>query len=88
MKYLVLIPLVLVASCASHPKPRISVKPRDLQPSSRSRRCATETWSAPITLVVIDPNHPETMHEEHPIYRVEASARWDLHPGSRNVPTC
>ena len=87
MKYLVFIPLVFVASCASHPKPRISVKP--------ARSSAVE----PVEAVrygdvvrayhvgrFIDPNHPETMHEGHPIYRIEASARWDLHPGSRNDP--
>ena len=33
----------------------------------------------------VDPNHPETMHEQHPVYRVEASARWNLHPGSQNT---
>ena len=29
----------------------------------------------------VDPNHPETMDEQHRVYRVEASAHWDLHPG-------
>jgi len=24
------------------------------------------------------------MHEQHPMYRIEVSARWNLHPGSRN----
>jgi hypothetical protein len=29
----------------------------------------------------VDPNHPEAMHEQHPVYRIEVSARWNLHPG-------
>jgi hypothetical protein len=33
----------------------------------------------------VDPNHPETMHEQHPVYRVESSARWNLHPGPLNT---
>ena len=33
----------------------------------------------------VDPNHPETMQEEHPVYRVEVSARWNLHPGPPNA---
>jgi hypothetical protein len=33
----------------------------------------------------IDPNHPEMMAEEHPVYRVEVSSRWNLHPGSPNA---
>jgi hypothetical protein len=30
----------------------------------------------------VDPNHPETMREEHSVNRVEVSARWNLHPGA------
>jgi hypothetical protein len=33
----------------------------------------------------VDPNHPETMHEGHPVYRVEAVAHWNLHPGAINT---
>ena len=30
----------------------------------------------------VDPSHPETMQEQHPVNRVEVSGRWNLHPGS------
>ena len=33
----------------------------------------------------VDPNHPETMNEQHPVYRIETSARWNLHPGPANT---
>ena len=25
------------------------------------------------------------MHEQHPVYRIEVSARWNLHPGPLNT---
>ena len=28
----------------------------------------------------IDPNNPNVMHERHEIYRVESTAKWNLHP--------
>jgi hypothetical protein len=33
----------------------------------------------------VDPNHPETMCEQHPVYRLEVSSRWNLHPGPLNT---
>jgi hypothetical protein len=30
----------------------------------------------------VDPNHSTLMHEGHPFYRLEASAHWNLRPGS------
>ncbi|MBE0544504.1 MAG: hypothetical protein IH623_24460 [Verrucomicrobia bacterium] len=35
----------------------------------------------------VDPNHPEAMHKQHPVYRLEVSARWNLHPGAQNPAT-
>lgn len=81
MKYLALIPLVLVASCASRP-PQVVVRPLPppaVEPIESVRY--GEVVRAYHVGRYVDPNHPETMHERHPVYRVEVSARWNLHPG-------
>ena len=82
MKYLALIPLVLVASCASRPKPQVVVRPLPppaVEPIEAVRYA--EVVRAYHVGRYVDPNHPLAMHEQHPVYRVEASARWNLHPG-------
>jgi hypothetical protein len=82
MKYLALIPLVLVASCASRPKSQIAVRPLPppaVEPIEAVRYA--EVVRAYHVGRYVDPNHPLAMHEQHPVYRVEASARWNLHPG-------
>ncbi|MCW5554500.1 MAG: hypothetical protein KIS67_20370 [Verrucomicrobiae bacterium] len=85
MKYLALIPLVLVASCASRP-PQVVVRPLPppaVEPIESVRY--NEVVRAYHVGRYVDPNHPETMHEQHPVYRVEVSARWNLHPGPLNT---
>jgi hypothetical protein len=82
MNYLALIPLVLAASCASRPKPQVVVNP--LPPPAVEPIEAVRYAEVVRTYHVgryVDPNHPLAMHEQHPVYRVEASARWNLHPG-------
>ncbi|HPC54243.1 MAG TPA: hypothetical protein PLV05_14285 [Verrucomicrobiota bacterium] len=85
MKYLALIPLVLVASCASRP-PQVVVR---LLPSQAVEPIESVRYGEVVRAYhvgrYIDPNHPETMHEQHPVYRVEVSARWNLHPGPQNT---
>jgi hypothetical protein len=84
MKYLALIPLVFVASCAS--RPQLVVRPAPpaaVEPVEAVRY--SEVVRAYYIGRFIDPNHPETMHEQHPVYRIEASARWNLHPGPANT---
>ncbi len=81
MKYLALIPLVFIASCAS--RPHLAVRPAPpaaVQPVEDVRY--SEVVRAYYVGRYVDPNHPETMQEQHPIYRIETSARWNLHPGS------
>ncbi len=84
MKYLALIPLVFVASCASHP--RIVVRPA---PPTAVERVESVRYAEVVRAYYVgryvDPNHPETMNEEHPVYRVETAARWNLHPGPLNT---
>src|SRR5262249_35445970 len=82
MKYLAVIPLVFIASCASRPKHTFSPVPSlPLLEPSQSVRYA-EVIRAYHVGRYVDPNHPETMQEEHPINRVEVSGRWNLHPGA------
>jgi hypothetical protein len=80
MKYLALIPLLFVASCASRPQLVVRPAPRPaVEPLEAVRY--PEVVRAYYVGRFVDPNHPETMHEQHPIYRIESSARWNLHPG-------
>ena len=80
MKYLALIPLLLVASCASRPKVVVRpLPPPSVEPIEAVRY--GEVVRAYHVGRYVDPNHPETMHEQHPVYRVEVSGRWNLHPG-------
>lgn len=84
MKYLALIPLVFVASCAS--RPQVSLRPT---PPPAVEPVKTVRYGEVVRAYhvgrYVDPNHPETMHEQHPVYRVEVSARWNLHPGPLNT---
>ncbi len=84
MKYLPLIPLVFVASCAS--RPQLVVRPAPtaaVEPVEAVRY--SEVVRAYYVGRFVDPNHPETMNEQHPVYRIETSARWNLHPGPANT---
>jgi hypothetical protein len=83
MKYLALIPFVFLASCASRPQPQIGVRPAPppvVEPVEAVRYA--DVLRAYHVGRYVDPNQPQTMHEQHPVYRVEASARWNLHPGA------
>lgn len=82
MKYLALIPLLFVASCASQRATSLTVRPLivPVVESTDAVRYAEVIRSYHVGRYV-DPNHPALMHEQHPVYRVEASTRWNLHPG-------
>ena len=80
MKYIALIPLVFLASCASRPQYVFQpVPPPPVEPVEAVRY--GEVVRAYHIGRYVDPNHPETMHEQHPVHRIETSARWNLHPG-------
>jgi len=84
MKYLALIPLVFVASCASRPQLVVRhAPPAAVEPIEAVRY--SEVVRAYHVGRFVDPNHPETMHERHPVYRIESSARWNLRPGPLNT---
>ena len=80
MKYLVIIPLVLVASCASQPKRYVFQDTLPAPVAKPTVRYPEMIRAYPVGPYV-DPNHPDLMHAGHPMYRVEEPARWDLHPG-------
>jgi hypothetical protein len=84
MKYLALIPLVLAASCAS--RQQLVVRP---SPPPAVEQIETVRYGEVVRAYhigrYVDPNHPETMHEQHPVYRIEVSARWNLRPGPLNT---
>lgn len=84
MKYLALIPLVLVASCASRPQLVVRPSPPPAVEPVEAVRYG-EVVRAYHVGRYVDPNHPEAMHEQHPVYRIEVSARWNLHPGALNT---
>lgn len=86
MKYLTLIPLVFVASCAS--RPQLSVRPTPLAAVApvESARYAEVVRAYQVGRQV-DPNHPELMSEGHPVFRVEVSSRWNLHPSQPSAAT-
>jgi hypothetical protein len=84
MKFLTLIPLLFIASCASRPHLAIHrLPPPAVEPIEAVRY--GEVVRAYHIGRYVDPNHTETMAEEHPVYRVEVSARWNLHPGPANA---
>ena len=86
MKYLALLPLVLVASCASRPQMAVRPVPPAAVAPAESLRYA-EVVRAYHVGRQVDPSHPGLMAEGHPIYRIEVSSRWNLHPGSPNAAT-
>jgi hypothetical protein len=86
MKNLALFPLLFVASCASNPKPQLALRPLSpavVEPVESVRY--GDVIRAYQVGRYVDPNHPETMQEQHPVYRIETSARWNLHPRSPNT---
>jgi hypothetical protein len=88
MKISPLIPLALLTGCASphvvHMPPPISgtiLSPEQME----SVRYAENVKGYPVGRYV-DPNDDFVMHEAHMIYRVETTAKWNLHPtGSPTV---
>ncbi len=89
MKPLLLIPALMLAACASRaPKPALLIA----HSAPSSRPVSTAALRAPERLReyrfgrYVDPGDPLTMHEGHPVYRIETSAGWDLQPGSAVTP--
>jgi hypothetical protein len=87
MKTLALIPLLLITSCASRPKPHVVVQPLKapaVEPNEAVRYA--EVVKTYHVSRYIDPNQPDVMHEQHPVYRIEDHAHWNLKPAATCPP--
>ncbi len=86
MKKLALLPLLFIVSCASHPQSKVGFKPLPqpvFEPAEALRY--PDTLRAYYVGRFADPNHPELLNEQHAVYRVEASSRWNLHAAPSGV---
>ena len=81
MKLLTLIPVLMLAACASH-GPRQTVAPVTTggHPVSADMLRTAEQLKEYRFGRYVDPGDSMVMHESHPIYRIETSAGWNLTP--------
>ena len=80
MKPCYLIPLLFLSACASTtPKLTLSPLPTPLEHTDGIRY--PEVLHPYHLGRYADPNDDEILHEQHVVYRVEETPRWDLHPG-------
>lgn len=86
MKQLFLLPLLLLTACASHShkKPVALATPAGRPVSSNGLRTADQLREYRLGRYV-DRRDPLVMHEGHPVYRIESSARWDLRPSKSSL---
>lgn len=85
-RILIFIPLVALLGCASK-KPVVVQMPRSVPGTAisaenlESIRYGENLKAYPIGRYV-DPNNQLVMHESHTVYRVETTAKWNLHPNA------
>ena len=85
-RILIFIPLILLSACASH-KPVVVQMPRSVPGTilttgdMESVRYGENLKAYSISRYV-DPNDGLVMHEAHTVYRVETTAKWNLHPNA------
>jgi hypothetical protein len=87
----ILIPLLFLPACATK-KPVVVRMPHSVPGTTlpaddmESVRYGENLKAYPVGRYV-DPNNGLVMHEAHTVYRVETTAKWNLHPnGPANVP--
>ena len=86
MRTYLFIAIIFLTGCASKPKPRVVQMPSPVSgtvlPSQgiESIRYSENLKAYPVGRYV-DPNSNLVMHERHTVYRVETTAKWNLHPG-------
>jgi hypothetical protein len=85
MKQLLLLPLLLLTACATHAHKRTAAPatPAGRPVSSNGLRTADQLSEYRLGRYV-DRRDPLVMHEGHPVYRIESSARWDLRPNNKS----
>ena len=87
MKTIYLIPLLLLSACASNRTPRLLNMSRPVPGTTlpgddiESVRYS-ENIKAYNVGRYVDPNNALVMHERHVAYRVETTAKWNLHPNA------
>lgn len=85
MKLLWIVPLVMLTACAS--KPKFVIHPQEAAPIVGDTFIRYPEATRPYYVGrYVDPHNSLTMHEQHVMYRVEQTSRWNLHPGS-SVPS-
>ncbi len=83
MKYLILLPLVLLTACAPHTRRTVVTNPAPVGTPVTSNGLRSDEQLKEYQLGrYVDARDPLVMHEGHPLYRVETTARWDLRPNS------
>lgn len=87
MKPLLVIPILMLAACASRtPKKAAVVSPQISRAADASVLRTNEQLREYRFGRYVDPGDPLVIHEGHPIYRVETTAGWNLRPGSGRAP--
>ena len=87
-----LVPLVLLSACASQ-KPGVVQMPRSVPATTLANDDMEsvrygENIKAYAIGRYVDPNDGLVMHEAHTVYRVETTAKWNLHPSAPvNIPS-
>ncbi len=87
MKTIYLIPLLLLSACATNRKPTTLNMSRPIPGTTlpgdgiESARYS-ENIKAYNVGRYVDPNNALAMHERHVVYRVETTAKWNLHPNA------
>jgi hypothetical protein len=80
----IFIPLILLSACASHKPVIVQMPPvvsgTELTTADMESVRYGENLKAYQIGRYIDPNDDLVMHEAHTIYRVETTAKWNLHP--------
>ncbi|HTS19607.1 MAG TPA: hypothetical protein VMP11_18675 [Verrucomicrobiae bacterium] len=87
MKTIYLIPLLLLSACASNPKLAAlhvlhSIPGTTLPTEGIESVRYSENIKAYNVGRYADPNNALVMHERHVVYRVETTAKWNLHPNA------
>jgi hypothetical protein len=87
MKPLLLIPVFMLGACASHaPRKITAVAVAPGRPASAVEFRTGEQLREYRFGRYVDPGDPLVMHDEHPVYRVETGAGWNLRPGNAARP--
>lgn len=83
-RILIFLPLILLSACASHKPVVVKMPPvvsgTELTTTDMESVRYGENLKAYEIGRYIDPNDGLVMHEAHTIYRVETTAKWNLHP--------